>query len=179
MRRYFALLGIAVLAVGFVETVQAQTRPIQIAVVNPLQIFPETDSIAGLRINLIFGRNAAMTGFDWGLAHRTVGLFKGVQFGVVGYNDTDAMGWQNNIVANITLRKFEGFQSGFVNYVEEEAGGFQFGVVNYAKTMKGLQIGIVNYAQRMGGSGGLQIGIINIIEQGGLLPVMPIVNWSF
>ncbi|MFQ5704004.1 MAG: LA_2272 family surface repeat-containing protein [Gemmatimonadales bacterium] len=177
MKRHVSLLGIAVLAVGLTGTVQAQRRPIQIALVNPMQIFPETDSIAGLRINLLFGENAAMTGLDWGLTHRTHGLFKGVQFGIVGYNDTDAMGWQSNFI-NVTKRKFEGFQDGLVNYVED-GGGFQFGVVNRSKTMKGLQIGLVNYAERMAGGGGLQIGLVNIIRYGGVLPVMPIVNWSF
>jgi len=48
--------------------------------------------------------------------------------------------------------------------------------VNTARSWNGLQFGLVNYTQRLHG---VQIGLINIIQQGGALPVLPIVNWSF
>ena len=54
--------------------------------------------------------------------------------------------------------------------------GVQWGLVNTAASWNGLQIGFVNYAERLHG---VQIGLINIIKQGGVLPVLPIVNWSF
>jgi hypothetical protein len=42
--------------------------------------------------------------------------------------------------------------------------------------MGGLQIGLVN---RTGTMNGLQIGLINMIDEGGFMPLFPIVNWSF
>lgn len=42
--------------------------------------------------------------------------------------------------------------------------------------MNGLMIGFVNYTRTLKG---LQIGLVNIIRQGGMMPVFPIVNWSF
>ncbi len=161
-RRHYVLLGLVVLTLILIWTpVQAEKRPIQIALVTPIQIFPEDDSITGVRFNLLYGRNAAVSGLDLGLVnHTTTGMFKGWQHGLVGIADTDFMGWQDCAV-NVTNGKFE---------------GFQWGIVNYANAMSGFQLGLVNYAQTMKG---LQIGFVNIIRQGGQFPVFPIVNWSF
>ena len=131
------------------------------ALAAPLQIFPEDDPISGIRLNLIYGRNVSVTGLDLGLInHTTTGMTKGLQFGLVGLADTDFLGWQDNWV-NVTKGKFE---------------GFQWGAVNYSLDMNGFQLGVVNYAESMHG---LQVGLVNIIRVGGVLPVLPIINWSF
>jgi hypothetical protein len=138
-----------------------ETRPIQLSLVTPVQIFPEEYRITGVRLNLLYGRNAAVSGLDLGLVnHTTTGESVGLQYGLVGVNDSDFLGWQDCVV-NITNGNFEGFQYGIVNYAGHMSG-FQLGLVNYARTAKGLQIGLVN-----------------IIRQGGQFPVFPIVNWSF
>jgi energy-converting hydrogenase Eha subunit A len=139
----------------------AQEKPIQLSLFNPIQLFPESTPIKGLRLNLIYGSNVSMTGLDFGLVNQTsTGPFVGVQFGGVGLADSDFTGWQDCWV-NVTKGKMEGFQWGLVNYANH-ASGFQLGFVNYAVTMHGLQIGLVN-----------------IIKQGGQFPFFPIVNWSF
>lgn len=167
------MLG-AVVPVSAQETA-AKRRPIQIALFTPVQIFPERDAIHGVRLNLLYGRNREVVGLDVGLVNHTAsGPFKGVQFGIVGYNEGDFQGWQDNLV-NVVGQRFEGFQSGFVN-VAESAVGFQWGVVNTAESMRGLQLSIVNYARRMHG---IQVGLVNVIKEGGAFPVFPIVNWSF
>ena len=155
----FAL--IMLVACFTVTEAQAQKKPIQISLVTPIQIFPPETDIAGLRLNILYGRNASVTGIDIGLVnHTTSGISKGWQYGLVGLNDADFVGFQDNFV-NITQGDFEGFQLGFVNYVNN-GNGLMLGFVNYARTMKGLQIGLVN-----------------VIKQGGQFPVFPIVNWSF
>jgi len=139
----------------------AQNRPIQLALVTPIQIFPEDTPIGGVRLNLLYGRNVSVSGLDLGLVnHTTTGMSKGWQNGLVGVADADFLGWQDCAV-NVTKGRCE---------------GLQWGVVNYAGEMSGLQLGLVNYAMSMKG---LQIGIVNIIKQGGQFPVFPIVNWSF
>jgi len=167
----------------------AQKRWIQLSLVTPVQIFPETDSIAGVRINLIYGRNVSMVGFDLGVVnHTTSGTFKGLQVGVAGISDGAFMGLQHNYF-NVVGGKLEGMQSGFVN-LAGSAGGFQGGSLNHVGTMKGFQLGLVNYAETMGGfqlgivnyakhTNGLQIGLVDIIREGGAFPFFPIVNWSF
>lgn len=145
----------------FTSTVLAEVKPIQISLFNTLQLYPESQSITGLRINLIYGKNATVKGVDLGLVnHNTFGLSKGYQWGLVGIVDADFLGWQNNAV-NMVKGRVEGFQSGLVNHAKH-ASGLQFGFVNYAETMYGLQIGLVN-----------------IIKQNGAFPVFPFINWSF
>lgn len=157
-----ALLGLVAISVVFISTpALAQSRPIQIALITPAQIFPEEESISGLRLNLIYGRNVSVTGLDLGLVnHTTTGKSMGVQHGLVGLVDSDFVGLQDNLV----------------NVINGDFEGFQWGLVNYAKSANGLQLGIVNYAENMEG---LQIGVVNIIHTGGAFPVFPIVNWSF
>jgi len=77
--------------------VPAQEKPAQIALFNPVQIFPENTSIAGLRINLIYGKNASVTGLDWEFINSTTGVQKGVQFGFVNLVDGGFSGWQEGL----------------------------------------------------------------------------------
>jgi hypothetical protein len=161
-RSAVVLVGLMAIALLLLTTpVGAEERPIQLSLVTPLQIFPEEDDIAGIRFNLIYGRNVSVTGVDLGLInHCTGGVSKGFQYGLVGIVDADFVGWQYGAV-NVTRGDFEGLQWGFMNY---------------AGRANGLQLGIVNYAERLKG---LQIGIVNIIQRGGQFPVFPIINWSF
>ncbi len=139
----------------------AQSKPINIALFNPIQIFPESNSITGLRINLIYGKNAAVTGLDWGLVNSVgSGGFTGVQWGFVDLCDGN----------------FLGLQGGAINLTEQNVEGFQWGLYNSGAHVSGFQLGFVNNA---GSMKGLQIGLINIIKTGGFMPVFPIVNWSF
>ncbi|MFC1640182.1 LA_2272/LA_2273 family lipoprotein [Gemmatimonadota bacterium] len=152
-----ALLGFAVLSLG--SPAEAQTKPINIALVTPIQIVPPEVAVSGFRWNIIYGKNSAMTGLDIGIANHVAGPMKGVQWGIV--NLTESMvGWQD----------------GFVNYTTGEFEGLQWGGVNYAGRINGLQLGIVNYAER---ANGVQVGLINIIKEGGMFPVMIIANWGF
>jgi len=172
---FIRLTGFVILAVLLLSLqVQAEDRPIQLSLVNPIQIFPETDSVKGLRFNLIYGKNASLTGLDIGIANKLTGSGGGVQYGFVHLVDADFTGWQNGLVS-ITKGKFQGLQEGAYSYVGDGVG-VQWGFVNHAKHMNGLMFGVINYAVSMKG---LQIGLVNIIRQGGLLPVFPIVNWSF
>jgi len=160
--KYHALVGLLAIVLILISTpAQAQPRPVQLALVTPVQIFQEEDAISGIRLNLLYGRNASVMGLDLGLVnHVTTGISTGAQYGAVGLVDSDFVGLQNNLV-NATNGKFD---------------GFQLGIVNYAKIANGFQLGFVNYAESMRG---LQIGVVNIIQRGGAFPVFPIVNWSF
>ena len=157
---HVALIALLLLFI-VAAAVQAQTKPVQLALFNPVQIFPENTSIAGIRLSLIYGKNASVSGIDWGLVnHTTSGTSLGWQMGLVGINDAN----------------FVGLQSSFVNVNEGSAEGVQWGFYNHARSMNGLQLGFINHAGTMKG---LQIGLINIIKSGGQFPVFPIVNWSF
>ncbi len=149
------------------------TKPIQIALWNPVQIFPEETSVMGVRLNILYGVNRNVTGIDIGIGNRTTGDQKGFQYGLVGFTEGGFWGWQDNFF-NYS-EKFYGFQSGFYNGAET-ATGFEWGFVNITEDMHGLQLGVFNMTQTLYG---LQIGIINVVRQKEEFPILPIVNWSF
>ncbi len=154
------LIGVLIICLPCV-TVAQSPKPINVALVNPIQIFPEGNAIQGLRINFIYGNNVSMSGLDWGLANYVgTGGFTGLQWGAV----------------NICHGKCGGVQLGIVNYDQNDVEGFQWGWYNQGNYVNGFQLGLVNSAQTMKG---LQIGILNFIKSGGQFPVFPIVNWSF
>jgi hypothetical protein len=139
----------------------AQEKPVQLSLFNPVQIVKEDQSVKGFRFNLIYGKNAAMTGLDIGLVNMSTSLQKGVQWGGVSMTYGGFVGWQNNF-ASISKGDFTGLQTGTINYHEGHFHGLQVAIVNYANTMNGIQL-----------------GLINIIKQGGFLPFFPIFNFSF
>lgn len=47
--------------------------PIQAAVWDPIQLFPERFDVYGLRCNLVYGSNQEVTGLDAGLINGTIG----------------------------------------------------------------------------------------------------------
>lgn len=150
-------VGAAILSLA--ATAEAK-KPIQLALLAPIQIFPESEQIIGFRFNLLYGRNAGMHGFDLGLVNHITGGFKGLQAGPVGWIEGE----------------LKGVQYGLVSLATGSSTGAQLGGFNYARNHRGLQFGVVNFAERIYG---LQIGLVNIIRQGGFLPVMIIANGSF
>jgi hypothetical protein len=152
------------------------SKPINVALFDPIQIFPEDNSITGVRLNLIYGKNVAMTGIDLGLVNAVgSGEFQGLQWGLINLDDGKATGIQWGGV-NIPNGEFTGLEVGWVNFANSNVEGVQYGFVNKGGHVHGLQLGFVNYAESMKG---LQIGFINVIKTGGEFPVFPIVNWSF
>lgn len=177
MRNHAALGAILLAALSaLAPPLAAQGKPIQVAVFPPVQLVPENQAVRGIRIDLPYGRNTAVSGLDIGFVnHTTRGPSVGLEYGLVNLSDGDFSGWQASLVG-ITQGKLTGLQTGAVNSATR-GEGVQYGLVNISQNMHGLQLGLVNYAARM--NKGVQIGLVNIIQQGGVLPVLPIVNWSF
>jgi hypothetical protein len=171
---------------------EGRTRPIQLAVFNPVQLQPDSTSIAGLRLSLFHSANQDMVGFDWVLVgvNVTRGNFVGLAWSWFGLNwvEGEAVGWQG-AVGNIALGGLRGLQTGPLNLTGDQAKGVQFGAVNIADRMAGLQLGAVNIADDFRGlqlglvnitraMRGLQIGLVNIIAEGPL-PFMVLANADF
>jgi hypothetical protein len=161
MRHLGRILLVTTLLASVGDAALGQSKPVQLALFAPVQIFPAQTSIGGIRLSLIYGKNARVSGLDLGLVnHTTSGISEGVQTGLVGVNDAD----------------FQGLQWNFVNVNRGNVEGVQWGFYNHAKYANGLQLGFINHAASLKG---IQIGLVNIIETGGQFPVFPIVNWSF
>ncbi len=174
MRPASSVLAVA-LVCGFAIPVAAQDKPIQLALVTPVQIVPEQQGVSVVRLNLIYSVNKSVRYVDLGLVNMTSGgPSAGVQWALVAINNGDFSGWQGAAGA-VTKGHFEGLQTGFFDSATE-GKGVQWGLINVSDNWNGLQLGLVNYAKR---NHGLQIGLVNIIKQGGQFPVFPIVNWTF
>jgi hypothetical protein len=158
-RTLLALPLLAALAAG--PSSALAEHPIQLSLVPPVQLVPEGQSVSGLRLSLLYGKNVNVGGLDVSLVGQATGTFTGLQLGLVGIVGSDFTGWQDNWAANVVGGKMT---------------GFQWGIYNQAQRVEGLQLGIVN---RAGTIHGLQVGIINLIEQGGWLPAMIIANGNF
>lgn len=167
-----ALVALAMMVRG--APAAAQEHPFQISLVTPIQIFPEEDEIRGVRLNILYGRNASVTGLDVGLINTTTREFLGLQVGIVGVSQGSFTGVQYNWLVNRLDGHLEGVQLGVVNSVED-GRGVQLSGVSHARNFRGLQIGWVNYAESIDG---VQIGLVNIIKHGGQFPVMVLVNWG-
>ena len=60
--------------------------PVQISLFAPVQIVPMDKSVWGLRLDLIYGKNANVTGLDWGLVNHDTG--DGLQLGLANFTET-------------------------------------------------------------------------------------------
>jgi hypothetical protein len=168
-----AAVALAVLA----PALSAQeSKPINVALWDPVQIFKRDVAIHGVRLNLIYGNNAGLKGVDIGIANWITGDVTGVQWGAVNMTKGDFTGWQTGPI----LQKVDGFMTGvqtaWLASLNESGKGLQAGGVTISQNFIGLQLGVVNYAVEFHG---IQIGLINIIKKGGMLPFFPIFNFSF
>ena len=173
--RNLAVLGLFVADAAAPAAAQA---PIQLSLWNPAQMVKEGESVEGLRLNVIYTKNANTGFIDLGFGfNHTTGNGSGVQWAAVTRTEGNFTGWQAGFVG-IVEKSFTGLQSSTWVNSSGTGAGIQFGLVNVSKSFHGLQLGVVNVSDKMN-NGGLQIGLINIIKSGGVQPFLPIVNWSF
>lgn len=162
--------------------------PIQISLTEEAQIFEKSDSVYGLRIDLIHGCNYTVTGFDAGLL-TTVNYLYGVQAAVICnrvnedawaiqvagignsvddmygiqlagiYNfNADCTGIQVSGITNINEGDFTGLQAGTLFNYCNEMKGIQFSLVNYSSESYGIQTGGLNSGEKVCG---IQVGLVN------------------
>lgn len=118
---------------GSLERRRLEWFPFQLSVVYPLQLVPSSTDIYGLRINVLYGKNENLYGFDQGFINEINDTLIGYQSGF--YNSSG---------------KVYGVQSGFLNTCDYLFGA-QFGFINKANHLRGVQIGLLNYNPVSGG----------------------------
>ena len=122
----------------------AETAPVMVSLVTPVQAPAAESDVKGLRLSLIYGECADFTGLDIGLANRAAGDFTGLAVGGV----------------NIAGKEFNGGQVGLVNW-NGNADFDKVGEPDWAHVSKGCQFGLLNYAPSFCG---LQDGIVNVVD---------------
>ena len=153
-----ALLGLVVMP----QLVKAEeAKPVQLAVFNPVQLVPETESIKGLRLSLFYTVNKDVSGLSivWIGVNRATGDVSGVEIGLGNWVEGSAYGGQIGIV-NHAGKRFVGLQYGMANITEGDFTGIQWGLVNWTEGfMHGLQAGVLNVSKKQ--SIGAEVGVVN------------------
>ena len=159
-------------------------KPVQIALISPIQVVDAESSVAGLRVNAIYGRNKDMVGADLGLVNHSTGRFDGLQVGGINIVKGDFAGVQAGVLFNSVDGSFVGFQGlggGLGSVVEGNFHGWQNAFLNATtsgefvglqtgwisslcdKDFHGLQTsGFFNFVK--GQCFGVQFGLINMSE---------------
>jgi len=156
----------------------AETKPVQLALFNPVQMVPADQSISGVSLGLIYASNQDVTGFSWVLigVNEAKGTVKGVQWGLGNWVDGHVHGWQNGFV-NHAGPRFVGLQDGIVNVTEGDLTGAQLGIVNWTEGfVHGTQMGLFNYAT--GRFIGFQGGAVNMSKGQFSGAALGIVNYA-
>ena len=180
VKNFSLLVALAFSSVALVpQSASAQTKPVQLGLVTPLQIVPEDQSVDAFRLCLIYCANEDVKYVDIGLVLKTTGKNEIVQLSAVGLGN-DFTGVQLNFLGAYNTGHLSGVQlSGLGNYTVTGEGVQLAHIFNGAEDFGGLQIALVNYTKDLQG---LQVGLINIIANGGDifgLPIFPIVNFDF
>lgn len=149
---------------------------LQLSLVTPVQIFPESFAVSGLRINLIFGRNRALRGLDLGTVNEITERVEGMQLGVSNLAG-DVTGLQLGLFNSASSSEAGCCQLGAINLLRgEDSQGTMLGMFNLAEGMRGFQFGVINICNTLDGC---QLGLINIISQSEALVFCPIFNAQF
>jgi hypothetical protein len=151
--------------------------PVQLALWDPIQVFGEGWSVAGLRLSLISGANHDVTGLDLlGIASLTRGDQTGLQIGLYEEVEGDLAGWQLAAFAADVDGRARGLQTAALyNHAGEGTGVQLSGALNRTERMRGLQISLVNWTEDLEG---VQIGLVNI-HRNGWIPFLPVFNFGF
>lgn len=137
------LLALMLVSMPLAASAAENSKPVQLSLFNPVQIFDEDTSIDWFRFSLLYGYNKDVSGLDLGLVNRASGNVSGLQFGLVNMVGGDFTGWQDAAI-NFTDGDFVGLQTGIYNSTGKHAKGLQLGIVNVAGSLYGLQIGVLN-----------------------------------
>ncbi len=149
---------------------------LQLALIAPVQIFPDSYAVSGLRLNLIYGRNRALRGLDLGFFNEVAEGVEGLQLGL-GNLAGNLSGLQIGFYNDAATSESGCCQIGAINCLRsDDAQGAMFGLFNMAQGMRGFQFGLINLATTLDGC---QLGVINIISQSEALIFCPVFNAQF
>ena len=147
----------------FVSTITFAETAFQLGV--PGTNMPADESVKGVRLNLLYGKNTNMTGLDINLlALGETDNFKGVQLSPfwIGANKVNNSFTGVGIgVANIHLGESTGVVLGFVNFTND-FNGLQWGTVNFNQKKSMINLGVINFSQ---GESTVDIGFVNYAEK--------------
>lgn len=140
--------------------VSVSGAPVSLSLWSPVQSSSTADSIAGVRINLVYGHNRSLAGLDIGLVNAIDDHLAGLQVGLIGNKvgllghpssdvDMKTHGAQVALLAN-AAHSVDGLQlGGFGNWCQGTMRGVQIGVLaNLVENdLQGMQLAGVNWVR--------------------------------
>ena len=151
-----ALVAIIALTSSLHSAFAQDSKPINLALWDPVQIFKNDVHIHGVRLN-IYGVNAGLKGVDVGIVNRITGDVSGVQWGIVNLTEGAFTGWHDGWVNHVGGH-MAGLQTSYVYSGNATGQGVMLGAVTNSTDFVGLQLGIVNYAITLGNGVDGEIG---------------------
>ena len=148
MKKLLALLLLCIIATPQFARAE-DTKPLQLAVFNPVQLVPEDESIKGARFSLFYALNKNVTGLSlvWLGVNGATGDVKGIELGLGNWVEGSAYGLQFGLV-NHAGKRCVGLQYGAVNIVGGDFTGVQWGFVNRTeKSFKGFVWPLISIAK--------------------------------
>ena len=154
----------------------------------PGRNFPDDESVDGMRVSILWGKNRQTSGFDLGFfsvsqTHVRSGfaLVGGISR-VTGRSD----GAANLSFMNYHSGEDRGANLAFVNMVNDTRGAFNLGFVQIAQGQTSVDVGALNVSKRSNFQvgfvnvtdriDGFQLGFLNVAENG-IFPVFPLFNY--
>jgi hypothetical protein len=178
----------------------AAVSPVALSILAPVQLPPESFSVAGARVSALWGDHRDVWGLDVGaIGNITDNSFAGIAVsGVFNYNrgmatvvGLQAAGFGNfnvnkarvvglQIAAVVNSNRAEssvlGLQLALANLSQHtNIYGLQAGAYNRANEVYGFQFGLINEAENLHG---VQVGLLNFNHKG-LFAIAPILNIGF
>lgn len=156
---------------------EAGPAPVQLSVLDPLQLVEAERGVSGLRLGLLRCANRDVSGFDLCFAAtRTRGSLRGLQLSIANEVDGDLTGLQIGFAANYADGNLRGVQlAGVISSAGEGEGVQVASVVAKAKRLRGFQLALITRAEELRG---LQLGFLNFNSKG-FLPVFPLFNFGW
>lgn len=184
----------------------ADTTPVMVSLVTPVQVPSHRYDVTGLRLSLIYGDCQGFAGLDLGIVGNSRMDFTGLavgganivgdrlyggQLGLINWNGNGNLPWERrSIGAQLGLLNYAdtfcGLQESLVNISSGKFTGLQTGFIDCANDLDGVQCGfyfllgvnVVNRSMR-----GCQIGLVNYAHridgglQVGLVNIAPQNGW--
>jgi len=164
------------------STAAAGWIPLQVAVWHPAQLVPDDWDVYGLRMNLLYGKNKNVWGFDLGVANTTEEKVRGIQAGLI--NGPGDLGGISLGGINST-RRVNGCQAGVFSVAEDRINGVQLSALfNHSPVVRGLQLhaGVFgNFSEDVAGAqiaAGLTVNQAEIVRGAQLSVIANNVNQS-
>ena len=168
----------------FAGVLAADTTPVMVSLVTPVQAPSRSYDMTGFRLSLIYGECQDFTGLDIGVIDNTRKDFTGLaigglnfagerlygaQVGLVNWNGNGDTAWERRSVgAQFGILNYAdafcGWQGGYINISGTSFTGLQSSLINCAHNMSGLQCGsylILGVNVASGAVRGCQIGLVN------------------